>query len=390
MTLPFTPDRSCPLPPVRAQLGNEPAHFIVEEIPAYPLSDSGEHVFFWIEKCELNTLDVAKRLAQATGTRERDIGYAGMKDKHAVTRQWFSVLYKADDAAGLDLGPGVIILSVRRHNNKLRTGHLIGNRFIITLVGADDEDKARATAITQYIHKHGVANHYGGQRFGHRGKNLEVALVWLREQAALKEQTTRATGQGDSAETDDARGGRRRDRGRKKTSRFDNKLHPSVIQSEFFNRYVSARLSMPDELLLGEVVRLNNTGTHFVVQDLAAELPRKLGGDLILTGSMPGPKTLQSQYAASDLEQAVWNDMGLAENLLQELYQHAPGARRDLKITPDELSLTIEQDQIVLTFALPAGGYATQLIREFNDVDWLNPRNTRAQPLLTAAHETPK
>lgn len=358
--VPFTPSRSCPLPPVKAQLGSEPRHFVVEEIPAYPLSDSGEHVFLWIEKCELNTLDVAKRLAHATDTKERDVGYAGMKDKHAVTRQWFSVLYKPDDAAGLDLGAGVTILNVRRHNNKLRTGHLIGNRFTITLVDADEDDQARAIAIAQYIQEQGIANYYGGQRFGYRGKNLHAALVWLKEQLG-----------GESKKE------RRPDRGRKKPSRFDNKLHPSVIQSEFFNRYVSARLQLRDDLLLGEVVRLRNTGTHFVVQDLNAELPRKMSGDLILTGSMPGPKTLQSEHAATELEQAIWREMGFSEDLLLELYKHVPGARRDLKITPDELSLSCEPGQIILTFALPAGGYATELIREFNDSDWLNPRASR-------------
>ena len=367
---PSVPPRSCPLPQVTASLGSDPDHFVVEEIPAYPLSDEGEHVFLWIEKRGLNTPDIAKRLADATSTKERDIGYAGMKDKHAVTRQWFSVLYKGDDAAQLNLGQDVCILEARRHNNKLRTGHLIGNRFTLTLLGASVEDQLRALAIGAHLRQWGLANYYGAQRFGHRGRNLEQAMRWLTEQTASK----RAAGQTDLTEQGRGRDSRRSRH--KKPGRFDNKLHPSVIQSEFFNRYVTARLKMPDELLLGEVVRLSGTGTHFVVQDVEKELPRKRTGDLILTGAMPGPKTLQSEHASAALEQQIWSDLEVTDEQKQALFGNAPGARRDVMMTPEELSCVSVEDRIVLSFSLPAGGYATQVVREFNNLDWMNPRSS--------------
>jgi tRNA pseudouridine13 synthase len=368
---------------VSATLGTLPEHFIVEEIPAYPLSDMGEHVFLWIEKVGLNTTDVAQRLAQVSSTKERDIGYAGMKDKHAITRQWFSLLYKGDDAAQFDLGEGARILAARRHNNKLRTGHLIGNRFTLTLPRATVEDQERARDIAGHIDSHGIANYYGAQRFGYQGKNLSTARRWLKEQVPVESAASQPSQGAEANESSDARdqtSSRREQRGREqrgrgpRTSRFDNKLHPSVIQSEFFNRYTLARLNRPEELLLGEVVRLQGTGTHFVVKDLEAELPRKQSADLILTGAMPGPKTLQAEAAAAELEHSIWEQMGVSAAERNALYQNAPGARRDLRVIPEDLICSTEAEQIVLSFTLPAGGYATQVVREFNEADWMNPR----------------
>ncbi len=359
--LPSIPPRGVELPKVGAVIGPDPSHFIVEEIPAYPLSDSGEHVFFWIEKIGLNTADVAKRLAQQTGVPQRDIGYAGMKDRNAITRQWMSALYKGEGAGQLDLGEGARILKTTKHNNKLRTGHLIGNRFTITLVGASEDDGALAQAITEALRKSGLRNYYGAQRFGHRGKNLEAALTWLEGEVQKETPSQEPT----------PRLGRRKG---KKSGRFDNKLHPSVIQSEFFNRYLSARLALNAPLLRGEAVRLKGTGTHFVVEDVDKELPRFQTGDLILSGAMPGGKTLQSQHEAAELESTIWKDMNIDEQQVQALNKSAPGARRDLSIELDGLRCTYEEGKLVLEFALPAGGYATQVIREYNEADWMNPR----------------
>lgn len=337
---------------------------MVEEIPAYEPSGDGEHLYLWIEKIGLNTLDVAKRLAQAGEVKERDIGYAGMKDKHAVTRQWFSVLGNHATAGEWNLGEGARILSVTRHNNKLRTGHLIGNRFELTLIDLGSDDHRRAEALALELTTRGFLNAYGGQRFGFGGKNLEQARRWL-------DQNTKAShaaqAQPDSAQT----GTERR---RKKPNRFENKLHPSVLQSEFFNRYASARLELDTELLPGEVVRLKGTGTHFVIEDISRELPRKLAGDLILTGPMPGNKTLRARDRAAEVEQRVWEELGLSPHQAQTLCSLVPGARRDLLVVPDDLRCSSRDGSLILKFSLPAGSYATELLRQFNGCDWLNPR----------------
>lgn len=362
---PWVPPRSFDLPALTAVLGSLPEHFVVEEIPSYPLSGQGEHLFLWVEKVGLNTVDVAKRLATVSGVAERDIGYAGMKDRHAVTRQWFSLPTAATPDDTWHLGDQVRILNVTRHNNKLRTGHLIGNRFQLTLVGVTQADAERAQVITQRLVEEGLVNTYGGQRFGYQGKNLAQAMRWLAEEAQKKQ----AKAHPEPADHH----GRSRNK-RRPNSRFDNKLHPSVIQSEFFNRYAFARLHLQTDLLLGEVVRLHGTGSHFVVEDLERELPRKRAGDLLLTGPMPGNKTLQARADALELETRIWSDMGLSAEQVQTLCELAPGARRDLWTVPQDLQCAQVSDQLILSFALPAGGYASEVLRQYNDCDWLNPK----------------
>lgn len=367
---PFSPPRFCPLPPCGGHIGSLPKHFIVEEIPAYPLSGAGEHLFLWVEKVGKNTNDVVKAIARAAGVKERDIGFAGMKDKNAITRQWFSLCRKESDGESWDLGPGITLLRQERHGNKLRTGHLIGNRFTITLVGALEDAFPRAQAIAAFLKENGLPNYFGAQRFGHRGKNLSQALTWLG---------------GSGAEKAPEQGRDRRDRrGRRpQKDRFENKLLPSVIQSEIFNRYTFERLGRPEELLLGEVVRLDGTGKSFVVEDLEAELPRFRAKDLHRTGPMIGPKGLKAEHAARELEASVCAALALDEAALERLGQHAPGTRRDLMLLPEGLDLSQSEDgELVLSFTLPAGAYATGVLREFTGTEFSSPRENAAEPAV--------
>lgn len=326
------------LPPALGYIGPEPEDFVVDEVPAYPLSGTGEHLYLRIEKRGLTTPEVEKRLARALGIAPRDVGYAGMKDKHAVTRQWFSAITKAT-GEGLDLGPEVRVLEATRHDNKLRTGHLRGNRFVITLHGVQDIDAAHALGAR--LKAEGLANYFGGQRFGFGGRNLAQALAQLR--------------------------GERSHRGRGKAAHFDLKFHASVVQAEIFNRYLMGRRALAEPLLVGEVVRLDHSSRCFVVEDLAAELPRWETGDLHLTGPILGPKTLRPRERALELEEEVVSELfGGDAAALARLFREAPGTRRDLIAALPGLTLTDkDRDQLVLEFELPAGSYATQLIREF-------------------------
>lgn len=346
----------------------------MEEIPAYPLSGEGEHLFLWIEKVGKNTADVVKAVARAAAVKERDIGFAGMKDKNAVTRQWLSLCRKESDAASWDLGPGIQILRQERHGNKLRTGHLIGNRFTIKLIETNEDAWSRAEAILEFLKDQGLPNYFGPQRFGHRGKNLTQAFSWIQESvrgAPGLEQSVQPRSREDSRE---------RRRPRNKKGRFENKLLPSVIQSEIFNRYAAERLARAEELLLGEVVRLDGTGKSFVVEDVEAELPRYRAKDLHRTGPMIGPKGLQADHAARELENSVTASLGLDNDALEFLGKHAPGTRRDLTLVPDALELAKgAEGEIVLSFSLPAGAYATGVLREFTGTDFLSPRENAAQ-----------
>jgi len=326
-------------------MGPDPDDFVVDEVPAYAASGKGEHQYVHVQKRLLTTPELVRRLGKACGVNERDVGYAGLKDKYAVTTQWLSLASKTAISPELDLGEGVKILAVTRHDNKLRTGHLLGNRFTITLMGVHEQAFERAEAIAARLRSEGLPNYFGAQRFGHAGRNLPDALAWL------------------------GRGGRGR-------NRFEQKLFPSVVQSELFNRYLSARVALGlGQLMQGEVVRLEGAGAMFRVDDLAKEQPRFAARDLHLTGPMLGPKMRPAADAALALEQSLTAELGLDEAMLGALGREAPGTRRDLFAPLTDLSITAVSDRaepaLRLSFTLPAGGYATEVLRQLTHEPFL-------------------
>lgn len=363
---PFIPPlASAHLPSPGGQLGPLAEHFQVEEIPAYAPSGEGDHVYVWVEKVGKNTADTALALARAAGVPVREVGYAGLKDRHAVTRQWFSLPVPAQrtlDPSCFELGEEIRVLELTRHKNKLRTGHLIGNRFQITLVQVEPSGLPAAQAIAEWIQTRGLGNYFGPQRFGRAGSNLDRAWEWLQ--------------------------GERKNSRFSHKQRFEQKMLPSVVQSEIFNRYTAERLAHPAPLLRGEVVRLHGSGKHFIVEDPEQELPRLQAGDLHLTGPLPGPKTLQEQAEAAELQERIFTQLGLGEDQLARLAQGAPGARRDLLLHPEDLQLKQTQPgELQLSFSLPAGSYASQVLREFTRQAWDEFRAPTATSESTAASE---
>lgn len=333
------------LPPVGGKVGPDPEDFVVDEVPAYAASGKGEHQYVHVEKRLLTTPELTRRLAKACGVNERDIGYAGLKDKYAVTTQWLSLATKTAISTELSLGEGAKILTVTRHDNKLRTGHLLGNRFSITLQGTHEDALTLAEPIAASLRSLGLPNYFGAQRFGHAGRNLADALAWL------------------------ARGGRGR-------NRFEQKLFPSVVQSELFNRYLSARLALGrEQLLLGEVVRLEGAGAMFRVENLEQEQPRFEARDLHLTGPMLGPKMRPAAADGLALEQRITAELGLDEAMLGALGREAPGTRRDLFAPLPDLTVEAVSGRagpaLRLSFTLPAGGYATEVLRQLTHEPFL-------------------
>jgi tRNA pseudouridine13 synthase len=299
---------------------------------------TGDHVYVRVKKRGLTTRDVVTALSRAARVQERDIGYAGLKDKHAVTIQWFSLPRSPLTPDGWQLPEGVEVLEVSRHNNKLRTGHLVGNRFQISLAGLDNSALVRAQAIRERLSNDGLFNFFGEQRFGAEGNNLAYGLAWLRGEARLP----------------------------RSRERFLTKFLPSAIQSDVFNRYVILRAALGlDHLLPGEVVRLEGTGSMFVVEDPDREQSRFSARDIHLTGPMVGPKMRKSERLAKDLEERALRESGLDEEDVDRLGRHVPGARRDVLVFPKNLDVSWGDDRLVVSFELPAGGYATVLMREF-------------------------
>jgi tRNA pseudouridine13 synthase len=377
------------LPPLGGQLGEAIADFRVEEIPAYLPSGDGEHRYVRIEKHGLSTPQMVSMLARAADVPEREIGTAGLKDKHGITTQWVSLPKRSREASTWQLPDNVRVLEESYHGNKLRTGHLHGNRFVLRIVDTVADAEARLPALTARL-RAGVLNAFAEQRFGYDGQNIGAAFEWLKAPERL--------------------------RGPK--ARFLSKLYPSVIQSELFNRYLSARHAANlAQLLTGEVVRLSGSGSNFIVEDLATEQARFERGELEPQGPMFGPKMRSATAAAAELEASVISDAGVTLEQLEQLSRHAPGTRRDVMLRLSDLQVTLEDPSsgtdpashadgnprdaqrdatasaaaerraVRLSFSLPAGSYATHVVRELTHGPWFPPRRERQAPAESTTDE---
>ncbi len=342
---PLVPERRFPgAPPVAASVGPEPEDFVVEELPAFAPSGSGEHWLVQVRKRDLTTAALVHELAKAAGVAERDLGTAGMKDRHAVTTQWLTVPARGRPPESWALPPSITVIDAARHDAKLRTGHLAGNRFTLTLVGAAPDALARARERLDRLAAGGLPNYFGAQRFGRQGNNLAEAASWLAAGAPARGRQTRML----------------------------RKLFPSVVQSEIFNRYLARRDSLGlGRVLAGDVVRLEGRRAVFLVEDAAAEQPRLAAREIHLTGPMLGPKMRAAAGVPRELEDAVVTELALGEPTLATLGRLADGTRRDLLLWPAELAVEAAPGaRLVVRFSLPPGGYATQVLRELVATPW--------------------
>lgn len=323
----------------------EASDFVVEEIPAYEPSGSGEHLYLLVEKRGLSTFDAVSRLGRALGRRDREFGFAGMKDARAVTRQWISI-QGVDEAAvsALQLD-GVTVLEARRHTNKLKMGHLRGNRFSVMISGAEAEHAEAVAANLGYLAEHGVPNYFGEQRFGKRGANLDKGLKIL--------------------------GGNPRKAARSMPRRLLS-LVVSAVQSEVFNRVLITRRDEIDDVRPGDVAWLHRNGACFVVGEGSDERGRCTSFEISPSGPLPGPKMLRAEGDVGELEEAALRAVGLSYEVFGKMpYGTHDGARRPLRVPVGEPAVSVEREGLRVSFELPRGAYATAVLRELlADCPW--------------------
>ncbi len=320
--------------PVAAKFKAWAEDFIVEEVPLYPPLGSGNHLYLWIEKSRRTTPEVARALSESTGARLRDIGYAGMKDKQGVTRQWFSLPAQAEAKLGRFKLEGAAILSTTRHRNKLKTGHLKGNRFVITLRGAFSEgDCARAAAVLEELAKRGVPNFYGRQRFSGGPEKLEAARGLLAAPPA-------------------------------RGLHWDEKFALQVLQSAIFNGVLSDRIArgLFDKILPGDLALTVPWNGLFLVEDAAEVQVRRERLAAVASGPQPGPEMRQPESEALAVEQAAiaaggWSALDFSRSPMA-------GSRRAFAVTLENAEARLEDGLLRLAFALPSGAYATNVVRE--------------------------
>ena len=326
---------------LEARIRTTPEDFRVEEIGAFEPAGEGEHLLLTVEKCGLNTAAVAKRLAGWAGLPEMAVGYAGMKDRHAVTRQRFSVhLPKrvAPEVALLQAGdtPGTYlrVLDATWHNRKLPRGALAGNRFVLVLREVQGERTAIDARLAQ-VAARGLPNWFGEQRFGREGDNVAAALSMFAGRRVRRDQRS---------------------------------ILLSAARSELFNRVLAARVrdASWDQGLDGEVWVLAGSRSVFGPEPWNEALAGRLAGfDIHPSGPLWGAGGLRSTGSSAKMELVALEDedaialrAGLeAAGLKQE--------RRALRLVAAGLAWRWQEDSVLrLEFSLPPGCYATALLQE--------------------------
>jgi tRNA pseudouridine13 synthase len=310
-----------------------PEDFRVDEQPLYPAAGAGGHTFVRVEKRLRTTEAVARDLARAAGARPKDVGYAGRKDRVAVATQWLSVPELDPDAAlALEL-PGARVLEAVRHPHKLRTGHLLGNRFAIRVRGVDAAARAGAEARAAAIAARGLPNRFGEQRFGRDHANAERARRLCAGEISVRD-------------------------------RRDARFLVSAWQSEVFNAVLLARPLPLDELEAGDLAMRHDSGGVFLVEDPARERERARAFEISPTGPMFGPRMTWPGGTVVLRERAVMAEHGLDPDALRLPGVRARGARRALRVRPGSLALEADGEDMLLRFDLPAGSYATVVVEE--------------------------
>ncbi len=389
------------VPGIGGRVKVHPEDFRVEEMPLYQPSGEGTHVYFRIEKVGLSTMRAVHDIARALGRPTRDIGYAGLKDADAVTTQTFSVEHVDPEVIRkLDL-PRMRVVDVSRHANKLRLGHLAGNRFTIKIRDVDTAQVGNVQAMMDVLARRGVPNYFGPQRFGMRGDTWEIGRALLRED--YDEVVACLLGRVKPADYGDVRKARELfDRGelesaartwpypfvserrvcgtlvkthgnaRKAVRAIDlhmQRFYISAYQSHLFNQVVADRIAGLDRLMEGDLAWRHPQGAVFHVEDVAREQPRCDAFEISPTGPLFGYRMSQPGGEAGRVEASLVAGEKINPDEWREAGRHrVKGARRPLRFQPHEVNVDAGQDEagayVLLSFYLESGCYATTVLRE--------------------------
>jgi tRNA pseudouridine13 synthase len=371
--------------------------FLVEEIPAYLPGGQGEHCFALIEKRGITTLEALRRISKALGVQERDLGYAGMKDAIGLTRQTVSIPRVAPEKVLAMQIPGLAVLSAKLHGNKLRLGHLKGNRFRIRVRGTLPAAASHAGEALAIMQRRGVPNRFGSQRYGAQGNSHLIGAAVLRgdykgavdaligDPAAVSDERWGAAidayRRGELAESLDLFPGQFRverelisrllQRPDEYLKAFNSvqprlkRLYLSAFQSSLFDLVVEQRLERLEEVGAGDIAFKHENGACFLVSDAAAEAPRAAAFEISATGPMFGCTMMEAAGTQGELERELLAAQGLtldSFNLSGGLKME--GERRPLRVPLRDPSVAAEGADLVVEFSLPRGSYATCVMSE--------------------------
>ncbi|EKT54048.1 tRNA pseudouridine(13) synthase TruD [Providencia sneebia] len=323
------------------KLKTYPEDFIVKEDLGFELDGEGEHVMVRIEKTGCNTQFVAEQLAKFAKISARAVSYAGLKDRQAVTEQWFCLQMPGKETPNFSLFQleGCRVLAITRQKRKLRIGSLKGNQFELTI-----RDISQPEDVEPRLHKiaeQGVPNYFGEQRFGRDGQNLVQALRWAKKEIQVRERNKRS-------------------------------FYLSAARSAMFNHIVSERIAqqMTQQVLLGDALQLTGRGSWFVAtqEELADSQQRVLSSELSITAPLPGDGDLGTQDDALAFETSNLENYSAFLDLMKS--ERVSSARRAIIIKPQDFQWRwIDKTTLHLQFFLRSGSFATSVVREIINQD---------------------
>lgn len=371
--------------------------FRVEEIPLYPCSGTGEHLYLWIEKEGISTRELLGQLSRGLKLPERELGYAGLKDARALTRQMISLPANcADRLASLHLHKARV-LRTERHSNKLRLGHLAGNRFTIRLRDVHPQAAVRAQAILQVLQQRGVPNRFGEQRYGLLGNSARLGQRLARREytafcrellgnpEVIRNANWRAAATafraGNLQQCLVALPQRMRDERRLVHNLLQGKpaqvavlglsrtllrLLLSACQSQLFDRVLEQRLPELARLEDGDIAFKHANGACFRVVSAAVEQERADRFEISPSAPLFGHKVMLAEGAPGKREKELLEASGLSlESWKIGTGLNMPGERRPLRVPLLQPQVeALEAKQLTLSFSLPKGSYATSVLHE--------------------------
>ena len=342
----------------------EPEDFIVEELPLYEPSQTGTHTYFAIRKRNLSTMEAINRIARELQVHTRDIGYAGLKDKNAVTTQVLSVEGVVPERVLRVEQPAIEVLWAERHAHKLRVGHLRGNRFKLTLRDIPHDKLTQIKTAMDRLLTEGVPNRFGVQRFGNKNDSHLIGKALVKADWEAVKCYMYAN--------DDIPQQKKFER--KPVETLVNaiphrlrRLYLSAYQAHLFNRVLEKRMPHLSKLLEGDIAVKHSNGAPFLVENPTIEQPRADALEISPSGPIFGYKMRMPSGDVRDLEISVLADDGVRlEKFRKVAGIRLPGTRRPLRmpIQLHEVSTVSNNVGIRLSFTLPAGGYATVVLEE--------------------------
>jgi tRNA pseudouridine13 synthase len=391
------------LPGLDGRIKQRPEDFRVEEIPLYPISGEGTHLYVCMEKCGLPTPAAVERVARHMGVRADAIGLAGLKDAQAVTSQLLSLEHADTQRLASFRDRQIRLKAVGLHTNKLKPGHLAGNRFTIRIRPGDSPLPANAEDIAAetlaVLQQRGVPNYFGAQRFGRRGDTGVLGRALLQDD--LDAFVEMFLGRPDPTDPPDVRAARdafqvgafdralkrwprtfsdqrralaaykKKRRAAQAVAAIDKRmkrLYVSAFQSLIFNDVLARRVETLDVLLPGDIAKKTDTGGLFPVEDLVIEQPRCAAGQISPTGPLPGTQTLLAEGEPGQIEREVLEAYGVTDELFTRGAGRTRGTRRALRFLLGEVSVSMQNDQagpcLEVCFCAPSGCYATVVIEE--------------------------